>query len=171
MTALRTQWLTPKAAVRMTADCGDGAFAIRAIARGEIVAIFGGYVHSRRELDELPGERRARSIQLDEELFLVSGERREPGDMVNHCCDPSCGMRGDIVVVARRDIAVGEALTYDYAMSDAGDHDEFACRCGSSRCRGRVRGTDWRNLDLQARYAGYFTAFIQTRIAAGKHEG
>jgi len=166
---VRTQWLTPKAEVRATADRGDGSYALYPIARGEIVAVFGGFVITRDELHTLPAERRARSIQLDADLFLVSGEAREPGDMVNHSCDPSCGMRGDIVVVARRNIVVGEELTFDYAMSDLGDHDEFACRCGASRCRGRIRGTDWQNPELQTRYAGYFTAFITSRIAAAAH--
>jgi uncharacterized protein len=160
---VNTQWLTPKAEARATRDRGDGAFAVQPIARGEVVAVFGGYPVTRSGLDALPAERRARSIQIDADLFLVSGEAREPGDMVNHACDPSCGMRGDVVVVARRDIAPGEELTYDYAMSDAGDHDEFACRCGAPGCRGVIRGTDWRDPELGARYAGFFTAFIATR--------
>jgi hypothetical protein len=163
---MRTQWLTPQAAVRATNGRGDGAFAVLPIARGEIVAVFGGYVVTRSELDALPVERRARSIQVDADLFLVSGEAREPGDMVNHGCDPNCGMRGDVVVVARRDIGVGEELSYDYAMSDAGDHDEFVCHCGAPGCRGMIRGTDWRDPELQARYAGYFTTFVGARIGA-----
>lgn len=163
---MNTQWLTPKAEARATPEKGDGSFAIAPIARGETVAVFGGYPVTRRELEALPAERRARSIQIDQDLFLVSGERREPGDMVNHSCDPTCGMRGDVVVVALRDIAVGEEITYDYAMSDASDYDEFACRCGARRCRGVIRGTDWRAPDLVQRYAGFFTAFVGARLRA-----
>lgn len=161
---MNTQWLTQKAEARRTADHGDGAFAIEPIAAGEIVAVFGGFVATRPQLDALPEERARRSIQISEDLYLVSGERREPGDMINHSCAPNCGMRGDIVLLAMRNIAVGEELTYDYAMSDVSDYDEFRCCCGMPDCRKMIRGTDWRNPALQARYRGYFTTFVRTRI-------
>lgn len=161
---MNTQWLTSKAAARSTDNRGDGAFAIAPIARGETVAVFGGFPVSRAQLETLPEERKRRSIQIDSDLFLVSGETREPGDMVNHSCDPSCGMRGDIVVVAMRDIAVGEELTYDYAMSDASDYDEFHCACGTAVCRGQIRGTDWRDPEIQSRYAGFFSTYVRMRI-------
>lgn len=164
---MNTQWLTPKAEARRSEGKGDGAFAIAAIARGETVAVFGGHPVTRAELAALPAEHRARSIQIDRDLFLVSGAEREPGDMVNHSCSPNCGMRGDIVVVALRDIAAGEELAYDYAMSDASDYDEFVCRCGAASCRGVVRGSDWRDPALRARYRGYFTSFIEQCLRGG----
>lgn len=162
---MNTQWLTPKATARSTENRGDGAFASAPIARGETVAVFGGYPVSRAQLEALPEERKRRSIQIDSDLFLVSGEVREPGDMVNHCCDPNCGIRGDIIVVAMRDIAAGEELTYDYAMSDASDYDEFRCACGTAVCRGMIRGTDWRDPALHARYADFFTTHVRMRLA------
>lgn len=164
---MNTQWLTPKAEARQTADRGDGAFAIAPISAGETVAVFGGFPVTRAGLEALSKERKRRSIQIDADLYLVSGEVREAGDMVNHSCDPSCGMRGDIIVVARRDIAVGEELTFDYAMSDASDYDEFECRCGAAACRRLIRGGDFRDPILRARYAGYFTSFVMSRLADG----
>ena len=164
---MNTQWLTPKAGVRSTDGKGDGAFAIHAISRGETVAVFGGHPVTRAELAALSPERSARSIQIDRDLYLVSGAAREPGDMINHSCSPNCGLRGDIVVIALRDIEVGEELAYDYAMSDASDYDEFACRCGAADCRGIVRGSDWRDPELRARYRGYFSSFIELLIRGG----
>ena len=38
------------------------------------------------------------------------------------------------------------------------------CRCATPTCRQVVRGGDWRLPDLQARYAGHFSPFIQRRI-------
>ena len=161
---MNTQWLTAKTVARLTEDRDEGAFAIAPIGRGETVAVFGGYPVSRAPLDALPEERWRRSIQIDCDLSLVSGETREPGDMVNHSCAPSCGLRGDIVVVARRDIAVGEELTFDYAMSDASDYDEFRCACGTAVCRGMIRGTDWRDPAIQSRYAGFFSTYVRMCI-------
>ena len=110
-------------------------------------------------------DRQNRSIQVDEDLFLASAELPEPGDMVNHSCDPNCGLVGAMVVVAMRDIAVGEEISFDYAMCDGTDYDEFSCECGSPRCRGTVTGHDWRLPELQARYRGWFSPYLERRIA------
>jgi hypothetical protein len=65
-----------------------------------------------------------------------------------------------------RDIEVGEELTFDYAMTDASDYDEFTCLCGVPMCRGIVTGADWRDPVLQAKYHGYFSQYLMQRIAA-----
>jgi hypothetical protein len=56
---------------------------------------------------------------------------------LNHSCDPNCETDeiGDRVwILAVRDIAPGEELTYDYNLYD-GDEDEATCNCGASGCR------------------------------------
>ena len=158
-------WLTPKAEARPTAGKGHGAFAIEPIAAGETVAGFGGWLMTRTDLATLPEERQHRSIQVDDDLFMVSAPEPERGDLVNHACEPNCGLSGAILVVALRNIAVGEELTFDYAMGDASDYDEFTCRCGSASCRGVVTGSDWRDPALQARYTGFFSPYLAKRIA------
>lgn len=67
-----------------------------------------------------------------------------------------------------RPIGPGEEVTIDYAMCDGSPYDEFACACGSARCRGRVTGNDWRDPALWERYAGHFSPYLQRRIAALK---
>jgi len=49
---------------------------------------------------------------------LVGPDPAEAGDLVNHSCDPNCGLVGAVLVVAMRDIEPGEEITFDYAMSD-----------------------------------------------------
>jgi hypothetical protein len=51
-------------------------------------------------------------------------------------------------------------------MSDGSPYDEFACGCGSHDCRRRVSGDDWKRSELWQRYAGYFSPYLQRRIAA-----
>ena len=85
--------------------------------------------------------------------------------MVNHSCSPNCGMSGQTLVVAMRDIAPGEELTYDYAMSDGSPYDEFECHCGRPECRGKVTGSDWMRPELQVRYRGYFSPYLARRIS------
>jgi hypothetical protein len=70
-----------------------------------------------------------------------------------------------MLVVAMRDIAIGEELCFDYAMSDGGDYDEFECLCGSLECRGVVTGRDWQLPELQLRYAGWFSPYLAQKIA------
>ncbi len=61
----------------------------------------------------------------------------------NHSCDPNVAIQGQIVLVAMRDIALGEELTIDWATTDDLDY-EIECNCGSSGCRGSVTGKDWK---------------------------
>jgi hypothetical protein len=159
-------YLTPKAENRPLPHSGTGSVAVETIAAGETVAVFGGTVVTRRELDLMSRDRQSRSIQLDETLYLASPETPEPGDMVNHSCAPNCGMQGSTIVVAMRDIRPGEELTFDYAMSDGSDYDEFECACGSPQCRGKVTGNDWMLPELQLAYRGYFSPYLANRISA-----
>jgi uncharacterized protein len=84
---------------------------------------------------------------------------------LNHSCEPNLGLQGQIVFVALRDVAVGEELTFDYAMNDD-EQDEMQCRCGTPTCRGTITGFDWRKAEIQRKYDGYFSWFIQRRIDA-----
>lgn len=59
---------------------------------------------------------------------------------INHSCAPNCEVqivRGHIWVVAVRDIAPGEELTYDYGF-DYADWREHPCRCGAKECVGFI---------------------------------
>jgi SET domain-containing protein len=159
-------WLSPKAEARPAGEKGWGSFVVEPIAAGETVAGFGGWVVTGAVLESLNADRQSRSIQIDTDLYLVSDETPEAGDMLNHSCEPNCGLLGQTLVVAMRDIAPGEELSFDYAMCDASDYDEFRCRCGQSNCRGIITGSDWRDPALQEKYAGWFSPYLARRIAA-----
>jgi hypothetical protein len=143
---------------------GMGSFAAEPIAAGETVAAFGGYVMTAAGLEHLDDDQRSRSIQIDEDLYMAPSVSPEPGDFVNHSCEPSCGLRGSIMVVAMRAIAVGEELTFDYAMCDSSPYDEFVCECGAPTCRRLITGGDWQDPELQQRYEGWFSPYLAQRI-------
>ena len=159
-------WLTPKAQARPAGDKGWGSYAVEPINAGETVAAFGGSVVPLAVLETFNDDRQSRSIQVDTDLYLVSGETPDAGDMLNHSCEPNCGLSGQILLVAMRDIEPGEELSFDYAMCDASDYDEFRCLCEEPTCREIVTGSDWRDPDLQAKYAGWFSPYLARRIAA-----
>ena len=59
---------------------------------------------------------------------------------INHSCDPNCETEdheGRIYVVAIRDIAAGEELTYQYNLYDS-DDAEADCYSGAANCRGTM---------------------------------
>jgi hypothetical protein len=150
-------------------DCpgkgGRGVYARVPLSRGEILVIFGGDVVPGDVLAGLDATARRFTLQVDEDAYLVS-TRIGPADWVNHSCDPNAGVQGQITLVALRDIAAGEEICFDYAMSDGTCYDEFDCQCGSPRCRGRVTGDDWRLPDLRDRYRGHFSTFLEQRVLA-----
>ena len=161
----RRSYLTPKAELRPSPLGGTGVFATTAIAAGELVAIWGGSLMTYDELMALPDEVNVLAIQLWDDLFIGprSLAEAESSDYVNHSCEPNCGLRGNTVVVARRDIQPGEELTYDYGTTDALGPD-MGCRCGTPSCRGVVRADDWRDPAFRARHAGYLSAWIQELV-------
>jgi hypothetical protein len=162
-------FLTPLAVPFGTPPHGFGSRAISVIPAGTSVATFGGTAMSRVDFSQYEADRRSRSLQVDTNVIFLGPPSREPGDSINHSCEPNCGMRNATTIVAMRDIAVGEELTFDYAMSDASDYDEFNCNCGTSLCRGRVRADDWRLDTLRHRYKGFFSPYIQRKIDAERH--
>jgi uncharacterized protein len=58
---------------------------------------------------------------------------------INHSCDPNCTTEeidGRIWIVAERNIAPGEELTYDYMLYDG--EGDAPCSCGAKKCRGSM---------------------------------
>lgn len=160
-------WLSPKTEKRTSPVHGRGLFARESIGAGEPVAVKGGAVMSAAEWSALEDE-----VGLAGEVYVSTGlviaprtpEEYEGAMMhLNHGCEPNVGVEGQIVFVAMRDVEAGEELVLDYAMFD--DHDEsMPCRCGAAGCRGVVTGKDWQRADLQARYRGFFSAYLARRI-------
>jgi SET domain-containing protein len=60
--------------------------------------------------------------------------------LINHSCEPNCQsekVRGRIWISARRDIAAGEELSFDYGF-DVENWRQHPCRCGSPKCVGYI---------------------------------
>jgi hypothetical protein len=53
-------------------------------------------------------------------------------------------------------------------MCDADDYDEFECACASATCRRKVTGNDWMLPELQERYQGHFSSYLERRVAQMK---
>lgn len=164
-TARSTHWVSPKLAAAVRREKGGhGLFATKTVHPGELLVMWGGDVCEGDKLSELGPVARRHSIQIEEDLYLVPHGTPEAGDYVNHSCDPNAGMHGQTALVATRLILAGEEVCYDYAMSDGSRYDEFKCSCRAPSCRSRITGNDWALAELQRRYAGLFSPYLQRRI-------
>lgn len=160
--------LSPKCEGRITHDKGRGVFAIKPIQRGEWIVTWGGRIIDAYEYTTLNADQKRLSLQIEDEFFLLT-EVEGPADWVNHSCSPSAGLAGQVSLLALRDIAEGEEITFDYAMTDGCDYDEFQCLCQAPSCRGRVSGQDWQRPELWDIYKHNFSPYLQRRIQRLQH--
>ncbi len=107
----------------------------------------------------------AEPIPAGSEVLRPDGPVHEQGRL-NHACDPNLGWAGDALVTLR-DVAGGDELLVDYAMSVTDPAYLLRCHCDSYRCRQMVEGTDWQIPQLQRRYAGHWAPDVQALIDAG----
>jgi len=159
-------YISPNSSVRESSIHGRGLFAIAPIKKGEIVCIKGGHIFNRTTLAQISPLLGPAEIQIGDDLFIgpLTEDERE-GSMIfsNHSCEPNIGVQGQIVFVAMRDVVTGEELTHDWATTDD-DSYELECKCGAETCRSIVTGQDWRRKDLQEKYAGYFSWYLEIKI-------
>ena len=162
-------YISPKAEVNESPIHGRGLIARQFIAKGEIVAIKGGYVFDSQTLQDVAKHLGPAEITVADGFFIGPlAEQEREGSMIfsNHSCDPNIGVQGQIVFVAMRDIQPGEELTHDWATTDD-DSYQMECECGSPQCRRIITGQDWRKHELQQKYRGYFSWYLQRKIDLG----
>jgi hypothetical protein len=160
-------WLDPRVEIRPSPISGCGLFAHEPIAAGEMVERWGGVHITDAEVREIAATvSRYNSAAIGEGINLLLAL----DDLIgfgNHSCDANLWMRDAITVEARRAIARDEELTIDYATHTVTPswRMETECRCGSPLCRHIITGDDWQLPELQRRYRGHFSPFINDRIA------
>ncbi len=60
---------------------------------------------------------------------------------INHSCDPNVFFdTSALIIVALRDIAEGEEISFFYPSTEWEMDQPFTCHCGSSKCLGQIRG-------------------------------
>lgn len=126
---------------------GFGIYAAKDIKEGEI--IFAGeekaqrivtkrFVDANWSEDQKLNFRRY-AYAVSEEIFVLWDENPSEWAPQNHSCDANTGLEG-LNVVALADIYAGEELTLDYSQFLDENMEPFECKCGSSECRGMIKG-------------------------------
>lgn len=108
------------------------------------------------------------SVQVGPALHLDQSCARNITDVVrrffwrymDHACDPTTAFRGR-EVVAVRDIAEGEGVTFNYNTTEYDMAEPFRCRCGSTQCAGMVRGARHLTPAQRARVARWLLPYLR----------
>lgn len=160
-------YLNTKVENRNSKIAGAGIFAKDNIKKDEIIAAFGGFVFENYEYKKLSEKLRGMPMRISDNLLIGSLKESEldSADLINHSCNPNAGIKGQILLVAIRDIDKNEEITFDYAMEMFGEPKlTLKCNCGSINCRKNVTSEDWKIPKLQEKYKGYFSQSIQEKI-------
>ncbi len=132
-----------KIEIRTSPIQGNGVFATAFIPKGETVHIMNGrevgwlkclfLILTKQIHIDMPFQISSKSYILLNNLSIS----------INHSCEPCCAVSGKNQIVARRDIAAGEEISYDYSTTVLPSIFTkswlMECRCGQKNCRKEVR--------------------------------
>ncbi|NKC12397.1 MAG: SET domain-containing protein-lysine N-methyltransferase [Gammaproteobacteria bacterium] len=152
--------------IKRVAKKGRGIFARQDFESDEIVIIGTPVVTS--------VERTWQTLQIDVDTHVRVDE---PFELVNHSCDPNCGVRANEVggydLVARRKIYTGDEINFDYAMTEWISIAVSDCHCGTDLCRGKILGGKYLSPEFLKKYEGFLTPYysklLMTEVNDSSH--
>ena len=137
--------------IRKSSIQGRGAFATRQIRKGQRLIEYTGDRITPEEGDRRyveDGMRRHHTFlfTVDENTCIDGKRGGNESRYINHSCDPNCEAvieDGRIFLFAKKAMAPGTELTYDYQYERTPEHTEedeefYRCLCGSPKCRGTI---------------------------------
>jgi SET domain-containing protein len=149
---------SPWVFARRSAIHGRGVYARTAIPDGTRIIEYVGEKITKAEALRREQQRLARLraggdgsvyiFELNQRQDLDGRLSRNVARLINHSCAPNCRaetIRGHVWIIARRDIAAGEELTYDYGFPFS-EWPQHPCRCGAADCVGFIvnKAQRWR---------------------------
>ena len=159
---------SPWARTADSAVHGYGLYAAKDIPKGTRVIEYVGEKISKAEADRRDQDRRdgreeggdgcVYIFELNERYDVDGDVSWNTARLINHSCEPNCKpeyAEGGIWISAKRNIAEGEELNYDYGF-DWENYDEHPCRCGAPNCCGYIvdKSQRWRIRQAEAKAAG-----------------
>ncbi len=160
-------YLSPKCTVEER-DGEKGVYATQVIRTGDLVAIWGGIIYSQNEVEEI-GKTvphfLTHPVSVYEDFYIgpIDEVHLDDVEFMNHSCNPNVGIKGQIILLARRDIQPDEEVCFDYETTQMSS-EPFECECGAENCRKIIDGKSWMKHEFQEQNAGYFSWYIEERI-------
>lgn len=116
-----------------------GCYTTVSLSAGTRIVEYTGRRLTADQADELyEGDDQTYLFGLDDGKHVIDGHGMAA--FINHSCQPNCEtdeFDGRVWILAARDIAAGEELTYDYNLYD-GEEGAAPCFCGTRQCRGTM---------------------------------
>lgn len=133
---------------------GKGVFARTNLKSGESIGIVKGpIVPDNEESCRKYGAHYIHSISYTHAILVKNSLR-----FTNHSCEPSCGLKNRIEIVAMKDIKKNNEITIDY---DTLDYNwEMICNCGSQNCRKKIRGYKYLDEKLKDKYKEFTAPYL-----------
>jgi uncharacterized protein len=138
--------------VRRSGVHGRGVYAAVDLAEGETLIEYTGEVIAwdealRRHPHDPQDPHHTFYFHIDDGHVIDAKYGGNSSRWINHSCEPNCEAdetaEGRVFIRALRNIPAGEELFYDYGLVIDEPYTrklkaEYACRCGSSECRGTM---------------------------------
>ena len=146
-----------KVVIQKSKGRGKGLFAAAPIKKGEEIASFDGPIYDVKH-EPWTDDILHYVIQFEKEKWRAStGIAR----IANHSCEPNCGIKNLFTIVAMRNIAADEEITWDYEMTENNYHGwEMDCKCGTPPCRKIIGRYDNMPPAVRKKYKGYISAWL-----------
>jgi uncharacterized protein len=119
---------------------GRGGFATAHIPKGEYLIEYVGEKISKEESARRCSLGNNFIFHLSDEFDLDGSIEENIARFINHSCNPNAEAELDddkVWIVALRDIAPGEEITFNYGY-DLEDYRDHPCRCGAANCVGFI---------------------------------
>ncbi len=142
-------------AVRRSPIHGLGVFALRRIPKHTRLIEYKGERITHQKADERYAKAHENSphtmlFEVNDEIVIDATKKGNSARWINHSCAPNCEVEDEkdrIFIRTRREIRLGEELTYDYNLQLGEPHTPaaekaHACFCGARRCRGTMLGEE-----------------------------
>lgn len=145
-------------------------FASGNIKKGELIALWGGVIYSAKDVKNLSKKYphfATHTVSVFKGYYLGpvnTDDKFDDAEFFNHSCDPNIGIKGQIILVARRDIKKNEELCFDYDTTESTSIGSFKCNCGTKYCRKLINGTAWKDKVFVKRNKGYLSWYIEELI-------
>lgn len=119
---------------------GRGVFVTQSIPKGSLILKLTGPQISLKEV-YLKEDKMCNPLQISDEVYI---DLEPPGVLINHSCNPNCGILNDDTIVALQDINEGDEIFYDYSTTISDDFNEdgtdwyMPCNCEEHNCRNKI---------------------------------
>ena len=144
---------------------GKGFFVTKTIKKGAAIGILQGNIRKKINKNKKDVLANPDWVGVGKNTWI---DPRPPYKFINHSCSPSAGIRGKIMLIARRDLKDGDEVTLDYSLIEGDPRWKMKCTCGSKNCRKVIRSVNFLPYTVYKRYLPYISTYFQALYKQSK---